>query len=261
MTVKEYYLKKYPEDEFKYFVGRVFELLERCSSSYRIIFTDFLDPLQTKVAVDIAKHFGDVKVQPYGGFEEAERSIVAIFPQWDRVKLEDYPLSIIKIENKGWGRELSHRDYLGALLSTGIKREKLGDLLVSDRVCWAAVYSDVVDYVKMNLERVGSNKVEVKGATGPGEVPPVRFKELRSTVASPRLDAVIGTAFGLSRGKAMKYISGEKVKVNWEMCIHPETLLEVGDIVSVRGEGKFKVLEIAGTTKKGRTVIVLNRYT
>ncbi|MDI6705258.1 MAG: RNA-binding protein [Firmicutes bacterium] len=260
LSIKDYLVKKYPGEENKYFVGRMLEYLDRCENTQQRIFTDFLDPLKVKIAAEMSRHCNGSCINFYGGFEEAERRIAAVSPEWDRVKLEEYPVVLLKITDKGWGKGLNHRDYLGALLGLGIKRDKIGDLLVRDRVCLAAVHQDIVGFVEMNLERAGNSRVDVERVYAGDPALRPEFKEIRVTVASPRLDGVVGAVFGLSREKSSRYINGEKVRVNWEVCIRPDIALKEGDIVSVRGEGKFKVQGFTGLTKKGRTIIHIDRY-
>lgn len=259
MVTRDYYFKKYPDTELKYIISRMFELIERAQEVKKPLFTDFLDPFQRRIALEISTGSA-VKALSWGGFQEAERSIVGFFAPEIELSEGDFPLSFIKIEDKGWGKGLNHRDYLGALLGTGIKRDKIGDLVVREKTCWAAVHSDVEEYLAVNLDRVGRNRVEVSIVEGSEELPLPRFREVRVTVASARLDAVIGAAFTLSRGSALEYIKGEKVKVNWEPCIRPGTPLKEGDVISVRGKGKFRITEIAGLTRKGRIGMIISMY-
>lgn len=260
MSINEYYLKKYSREDTKYFVSRIFELIERAEKGKKVIFTDFLDPLQRRIAMEITGHYGIVNAAVNGGLEEAERGIIAFHIPDINVNPEEFPISFIKIEDKGWGKELSHRDYLGALLAAGIKREKIGDLVVREKICWVVVHRDIEEYLLMNLDRVGRNVVEVRSIKNIDDLPVIRFKEIKSTVASLRLDAAVGAAFNLSRNNALKYIRGDKAKLNWELCVRPDAVLQEGDVVSVRGKGKFKIKAITGSTRKGRTGVIINKY-
>ncbi|MBA1334292.1 MAG: putative RNA-binding protein YlmH [Firmicutes bacterium] len=204
MSIKEYFIKKYPGEENRYFIGRMLECLERCQRTHQRIFTDFLDPLKVKIAAEMSRQYSGVCTVFYGGFEEAERCIAAVSAEWDKIELREYPIILLKITDRGWGKALNHRDYLGALLGLGVKRDKIGDLVVREGVCLAAVHSDIAGFIEMNLERVGSSRVDVErmDAGGPDLGP--KFKGIRVTVASPRLDGVVGAAFGLSREKIVK---------------------------------------------------------
>jgi len=260
LSIKDYLTKKYPGDDNRYFVSRMLEYLDRCDNTQQRIFTDFLDPIKVKIVLEISKSNADISIGLYGVFEEAERQMAAVFPEWDRVEPREYPIVIFRITDKGWGKTLNHRDYLGALLGIGIKREKVGDLVVRDGSCLAAVHQDIAGFIETTLERTGRSKVKIERIdTADLELKP-EFKEKRITVASPRLDGIVGEALNLSRAKSAGLINTEKVKVNWEVCTRTDITLQEGDIISVRGEGKFKVQELAGVTKKGRSVMIVKKY-
>jgi len=260
LSVKDYLLSRYPGDENRIFIGRMMEYLDRCERTRQRIFTDFLHPLQVKIATELAKSQSSVQLDFHGGFEDAERRMAVFLPDWDSVQSEEFPIVILKMTDRGWSRTLSHRDFLGALLGLGIKREKMGDLLVRERICFAAVHRDIAGFLETNLERAGRSSLIVQRAAGEDLHIEPKYNEMRITVASPRLDGVVGAVFGLSRAKAAGLIKGEKVKQNWEIEIRTDTALQQGDIVSVGGKGKFKVGEFAGVTKKGRSVMVIKRY-
>ena len=253
-------LSRYPGDENKFFIGRMMEYLDRCDRTHKRIFTDFLHPLQVKMAREMARPFNTVSLGLSGGFEGSERQVAAFFPEWDCIEPEDYPIVMLKITDRGWGKALNHRDYLGALLGLGIKREKVGDLVVRDKICFAAVHRDIAGFVETNLERAGRSsvtaaRVDIKDL---GVKP--RLGEKRITAASLRLDGVIGSVFNLSRSKSVELIAAERVRLNWEVCNQTNKALQEGDIISVKGKGKFGVREIAGVTKKGRTAAVIDKY-
>ena len=260
MGVKDYLLSRYPGDENKYFIGRMMDYLDRCDRNKQRIFTDFLHPLQARIACEMTRSYSTISFCLHGGFEDCERRIAALFPEWDHVEPQDFPIVILKMTDRGWGRALTHRDFLGALLGLGIKREKVGDLIVRERICFAAVHSDIAGFVETNLERAGRSSISVQRMDRENIDFTPAYEEMRITVASPRLDGVVGAVFGLSRAKSAELINGEKVKVNWEAETRTDTALQEGDIVSVTGKGKFKVGEPAGVTKKGRSVMVIKKY-
>ncbi len=258
--MKDYLTRKYSGDENRYFVSRMIEYSKRCERTQQRIFTDFLDPIKVKIAWEISKTCDGISMGLYGGFEEAERRMAVILPEWDSIEPKEYPIEMLKMTDKGWGGALSHRDYLGALLGIGIKREKIGDLVVGEGFCLAAIHRDIAGFVETNMERAGRNSVTVEKVDANALELKPEFREMRITVTSPRLDGVIGPVFGLSRAKSAKLIAAGKVKVNWEVCTRTDTALQEGDIVSAGGKGKFKVREIAGVTKKGRTIVVTDKY-
>ena len=91
-------------------------------------------------------------------------------------------------------------------------------------------------------------------------IPEVRCEEVRDTVSSLRLDAVAASGFSLSRGKAADLIASGRVQLNHRECVKPDHAVAQGDVLSCRGLGKCVLTEVGGPSKKGRILIVLERY-
>ena len=149
---------------------------------------------------------------------------------------------------------------LGSLIGLGLKRGKIGDLLLSTDEAQVVVAAEVAEYILTNLNKVGSVPVAV-AAIDPEQLntPVERVKEIKSTVASPRLDAVAGLGFGVSRSRMAREIKMGKVKVNWQVAMDPDHKVDAGDVLSIRGRGRVVVDEIGGETRKGRLFVKLKR--
>src|SRR5699024_10005697 len=137
---------------------------------------------------------------------------------------------------------------------------KVGDILVSEEQTICFVSEEIADYILVNLEKVSRTPVQVE-KTDLSEIEAKKEIEVRRlTVASVRLDAVAGGVLHLSRGKVQALIAGEKANVNWNVTTNPSLLLKEGDMVSVRGFGRFRLLSIGGKNKKDRTGIEVGVY-
>ena len=159
------------------------------------------------------------------------------------------------------GCGLTHRDYLGSILGLGITREKIGDLLVGSASCDVLLLPEIADYLLLNLESAGRVRLKVHALPlSDLELPQIQVKTVRDTVAALRLDAVMASGFSLSRGKAADLISAGRVQLNHRECGKCDRTVAQGDVISCRGLGKCSVKEIGGLSKKGRTMIVLERY-
>ena len=159
------------------------------------------------------------------------------------------------------GDRLSHRDFLGALMGAGIKRETVGDIFVRDGRCDFLVTREILPYVLQNLTSAGRARLTLRElALSELEIPAAQVKTVRDTVSSLRLDSVVSAGFGLSRGKAALYIESGKAELNHMPCVKSDKTVCEGDVVSVRGLGKIRLEELSGTTKKGRTGIVISRF-
>lgn len=146
-------------------------------------------------------------------------------------------------------------------MGMGIVREKIGDILVGPESTDILVLETVEPFLLQSWDSAGRVKLRVTSV--PLEylhIPQVQWEEIRDTVSSLRLDAVVSTGLRMSRGKAAELISGGRVQVNWQDCTKPDRTVAEGDTISARGYGKFQLLEAGGVTKKGRICIVVKRF-
>jgi RNA-binding protein YlmH len=239
-------------DEYP-FVERVLEWTSRVRERYETIRTDFLDPRQVFIIRSLAGREGGVHFAVYGGYEEAERVRGILYPEYMEPEQEEFGVRLLEVKGSNQFLKLEHRDYLGSLLGLGIKREKFGDILVHKDGAQLIVAAEIAEYVRLHMNQV--HRIHVTVEMKPIDhiiVPDQSFRSLTFTVQSPRLDAVVGDVYRLSRAKTIAPIQNGRVKVNWREVNDPSFYLETGDIVSFKGFGRFKVTEIGGETKKGR---------
>ncbi len=226
--------------------------------------TDFLSPQQQAAAMDLLRLAGasESEYVPWGGYEGAERKLLMFLPDW--LEPEDAgsqsPIRCLRAAFRA-DNALTHRDFLGSLMGMGVVREKLGDILVGSDSADLLVLDTVADFLLAGWNSAGRAKLTVT-EIDPAHlhIPEVRCQELRDTVSSLRLDAVVSAGLKMARGKAAELIASGRVQVNWRECTKPDKVLSAGDTVSARGFGKFELTEIGGMTKKGRTAITLKRY-
>ena len=141
------------------------------------------------------------------------------------------------------------------------RNEKVGDLLVRGDSCDLVILRELEDYLLLNLDSAGRARLKVSPIPlDQLEPPEVRVRTIRDTVATPRLDAVLAAGFSLSRSKAAGYVSAGKVAVNHRECLKGDHQVEEGDVLTCRGLGKCVVKEVPGQSRKGRTMLVLERY-
>lgn len=195
-------------------------------------------------------------IQPFffGGFPEAERC-VAVFGSEEEF---GYPwesdLVLLKIEPQiqKFADALTHRDFLGAILNLGIKRELLGDLLIFGNVGYQFVLEQMADYLIENLERVRHTSVKISRCEALPEGAGVNLEERFVVAASARVDAVVGAVWNLSRSEAKKLVEEERVTVRGKKIADPSKELTPGDRISVRGYGRFYFDGEENKTRSGR---------
>ena len=200
----------------------------------------------------------------FGGREGAERAVCCYVPDYldadEWLFGEDGPIRALRAEYFAPDAP-THRDFLGSLMGSGIKRETVGDILVGEGRCDLLVTREIAPYVLDNLLSAGRTKLRLTEIPlSDLEAPEQKYRELRDTVASLRLDSVAAAGFGLARGKAAELVESGRVSVNALPCEKPDRLLAEGDRVAARGLGKLELTAVGGTTKKGRTGVVIRRY-
>ena len=203
----------------------------------------------------------ELEITLFGGTEDCERQMMGFFTE--PLAAEKFPIKIVKIRRKSkkFGQtDLSHRDYLGSLLGLGIDRGKVGDILVAEDTAVCFVAEEISPYITAVLEQVSRTAVVAEETEQAEDIPQRQTEARRLTVASMRLDAVASEAFHLARGKTQTLIHAEKAQVNWNIVTSTSHLLKEGDLVSLRGFGRFRVKEIGGRTKKDRIGLEIEKY-
>lgn len=226
--------------------------------------TGFLSPQERASVEALMNASGHPRHLFFGGYEGAERAVCAFLPDWqeedDWRSGEDCPVCALRASFPE-DASLSHRDFLGSILGLGLDREKVGDLLVGDGRCDVLALEEVADFLVFHMEQAG--RVKLKCSLLPLdrlEPPAVETRTIRDTVSSLRLDAVAASGFSLSRGKAADLIASGRVQLNHRECVKPDHAVAQGDVLSCRGLGKCVLTEVGGPSKKGRILIVLERY-
>lgn len=229
----------------------------RCALRGDVVFTHFLDPT-ARQALNAAAAREGVCVAHFGGYEDSERCVSAAFPDW-MPPPETWPVRALRVAWNGKYDRVEHRDLLGALLAQGVNRDALGDILL-EADCALVFVSEKVASALCLLDRAGRAPVRVTLAA-PDEVPAPRPGELRTrTLASLRLDALLGAALDLSREKAKALITSGLVKQNHLVVLAPDARVAEGDLFSIRGHGRVRLAELGGQSKKERWFVQLERW-
>lgn len=246
-----------PTAEDRFLLARAEDLRARAMRGIPGNYSVFLDPRQGMLLMQMLGKSG-VQLQLWGGYPDAERCVLAVEP--DLVpQPESFPIVCLELN---WQQEstLTHRDFLGAFLSLGLKRETLGDILVRPGRAQCFCLPPAAGLILNELHTVGRVSVTVRESLYDEMHFAPRFEVLQGTVASLRLDCVIAMVLHLSREKAVAAVRGKKVQVNGLVSEAPALSLAEQDTFSVRGFGKFRLSEIGGSTKKGRLHITVLKF-
>ena len=233
--------------------------------------TPFLTPREQRMLRE-GLAFARDKILFAGGYGSAERARLYALPDYISEQEESlrgelleeiFAASLVALSVKGSGyRELSHRDYLGAILNLGIERDAIGDVCVISKN-EAVLFCDrtMAEFLKSDLSRVASDVVSVKEITLPDGFDGGReFVPVTDTVASPRADAVVAALCNLSRERAQALFRAGLVDIDYEPIQKYDKELGVGTVITVRGHGKFIVRSLSDKTKKGRFRLLADRY-
>lgn len=240
-------------------VSKIIDTVNLAAKYHEPRFSRFLDPVPLSLSQKL-RFDADLNISFFGGYEGAERQILCAAPEWMENETIKFPIVLFRVN--GYGAEsLSHRDYLGSLMGLGITRDMIGDIVVNDGVGFLFVYEEMANFLELNLERVGRAAVKLERIAGSDFVAPEKKLQItKTTVSSPRLDAVLAGALNLSRSKASELIKSGSVRLNFSECVSLSAILSQGDLISVRGFGRFRLGQIGSMSKKGRIFIEIERF-
>lgn len=241
-------------------LSRVIDKAEQALRTWEVVQTDFLSPPDLAEAESAFARLTEVSLVAWGGYPQAERKRLAVARSELPLAPEQVEVVLLDISGNFLFDSATHRDFMGALLGTGLVRDKVGDIIVlGERGAQAVVVPELVDFLALNLTQVRSVPVQTRQIDlSQLKVREPRKKELTTVEASLRLDAVASAGFGMSRSKMADLISSGDVRVNWKAVNQSSHAVKTGDLVAIRGKGRLEIGDI-GVTKKERYRIHLTR--
>lgn len=238
---------------------RLLELAEKAYSQNVYTHTNFLSEYEQSIYQDMKKEIAYAHPTLVGGHEHFTRALV-MFGSRDLFGYEgEIPVACARISPvfDKFAENLSHRDYLGALMNLGFERYLIGDILVDEKCAYIFCLPHIMDLLKEQLCQVKHTRVSVEEVLWEETGYVQKYKRKEGFVASMRLDVLVSQAFGMSRTSSDKLLKAQKVFHNGRLCISAGQKIRQGDIISVRGYGKFLVEDLGKTSKKGRQFITL----
>ncbi|PLR97359.1 YlmH family RNA-binding protein [Bacillus sp. T33-2] len=246
--------------EEREYIDQVVKWKEYVEETYAPKLTDFLDPREQQILKMIIGNHTDVKYKLFGGTEKAERQRALLHPDYYEVVDADFHITLFEIDYAKKFISLEHRQVLGSLMSLGLKRGKFGDIVKKGDEIQFLAASEISDYVSMQLSAIGKAAISLVErplgeALDSGEV----WQEMNVTSSSLRLDTMISSLYNLSRQKSQLLVQHGAAKVNWTAIENPSFECGEGDIISVRGHGRAKIVSIDGKTKKDKWRVIAGR--
>ncbi len=216
--------------------------------------TSFLDPRGQYILNVIVGSFQDLEVTFYGGpFAERQRAIIA--PDYFQPEVEDFEIILFEIDYPQKFVTLQHQHVLGTIMSLGIERDQLGDIVVDESIQFTLT-KQLESYIILELNKI-------KGATVKLNAIPIKdmiqskenWHSFETTVSGLRLDVVLKEMIRKSRSISKQLIVKKRVKVNHTIIDSADFQLDKGDLLSIQGYGRAMVVDIGGKTKKDKTRI------
>lgn len=260
-------INKYKNEKDRLLISKLIDKIRFCETKNKIQNTDFLDEMEQKLLENFLK---SQKISNYfyvGGFEEAERKILVIYPEKlsdiiDNINLNEYINSIrIVLPNEMQG-EYTHKNYLGGLMKLGISREKIGDILVGDEGADILVMPEMLKFLITNipsLTRFSKSKIEQIELENLRKIE-IKTQIIKITVASMRIDNIVSELAKCSRGKANEMLAQERILLNHEIIQKSSKEVKENDMITVRGKGRFVVKSIVGNSRKGRLFVEVEKF-
>src|SRR4028118_968832 len=242
-------------------VARVIDQADQAIKTWEVVLTDFLSPPVQAEAQQAFKRLTEVQLVAWGGYPQAERQRLGIARSELPLEPAQVEVAALEIAGNFLFDTATHRDFMGAILGTGIVREKLGDVIVlGERGAQAIVVPEMVEFLETQLTQVRSvpvktQRIELREL----KIREPKKKEMTTVEASMRLDAVASAGFAMSRSKMADLIDSGDVRVNWKDVTQASYNVKSGDLIAVTGKGRLEIGEVA-VTKKERYRVQLTRY-
>lgn len=255
MNKRELIDKIASEKDDKIMVSHLLDIDFRANEKGIVLSGDFLDLNRASAIADAEKYFS-CNLHFFGGFDEAERKVIYFVPYGSEPEYKDLCILTSSIS-----APLGHREVLGSLMSLGIDRKLVGDILISHRKVQIVAKKEISGFIVQNFLRAGRVKLSFEaGDIEELETPEKNTKEIAGTIKTLRLDSVVALAFGLSRSSAKEFINASKVFVNDKNILKSDFPIKEGDKLTLRGKGKAFLKEVGDLTKKERIFVTIEKY-
>ncbi len=264
------------QSDDKLLLARIEDKARLCSDNFMLTNSDFLNMHEQSIVKNMHLSFSDVRLILYSPLPDSERRIAVFLPAYieavDSDSLAEYfesnpdsdPITVLQVKKDRFSPPLGHRDYLGALMSLGIKRETTGDIRIVEDGCMIAVLKKIAPFISENLGKAG------RGTLTATPVPLSELKNLGNsesaicgnfTVSTLRLDSIVKNGFSVSRTVACDAIERGLVFVNDCECTKSDKRIGEGDKIVFRRKGRIIITDCSCVSKKGRIIVNIKKYT
>ena len=250
------------DKDLQHLKKRLLELAERSYSHGIYTFTPFLGLAEQQVFYEVQRDVAYAGYAMEGGSPLCERKMIRFGSPALFGYEEAYPIRCIKVEplTPKFAENLTHRDFLGAIMNLGIERSTVGDIFVQDKAAIVFCQENISSYLTENLEQVRHTHVKCSGSEAAKHLQAPVMEDVSLSVSSARIDTVISKVYNIARSRSLELFQAGRIYVNGRVAENNSYALKTGDAVTVRGFGRFTYIGEQGETRKGKTRIGVEIY-
>lgn len=256
---------KYKDGEYKIIVAKMIDKYEFCRTKNKITYTDFLNIAEISVISRILKEEHIENYLFWGGKEETDRSILIFYPEkFSKEMIQKnyekiFEIIRVKLPNN---IKYEHREFLSGIMKLGIRREKFGDIIVTDFGADIIVLTEISKILLEDLKtltRFRKSEITIENINQITNIEP-EFENINIIVSSIRLDNFVSELARCSRIQSQELIKNGKVFVNSINEFKDSKKINIGDILTIRGKGKFLFDGVQKETRSGRILLNMRKY-
>lgn len=209
--------------------------------------TYFLDPLTYNI---VSKKLKNINYNIYSPYKDSEKVIIYT-DKLPNIKL----IEIISYD------KLTHSEIMGSLFGFQITNEMFGDIIIYNNHYYVPIIANLYEMFIRDFQSVGNHSVTIKEV----DISIIdnyqkAYEDIELIVGSLRIDSIVAKLIGSSRDNIKKRFLDGDIILNYEECTKYTTNLNIGDIFSIRRNGKYKLDNIIGKTKKDNYIINIKKY-
>ena len=241
---------------------RLLELARRSYNQSIYTFTPFLGLSEQQVCYEISSQLSYAGCGMEGGSPLCERKMVRFGNEAHLGYVQSYPIVCMRIDplNLKFAENLTHRDFLGAIMNLGIERDTVGDIFVQEKEAYLFCQESIAPYLAEHLVQVRRTRVKCLVSEIPQQLTTPALESVSLSVASPRIDGVISKLYNMSRSQSQELFGASRIYINGRLTVNGSYILKAGDTVTVRGYGRFLYTGEQGETRKGKQRICVEIY-
>lgn len=241
---------------------RLLELADRSYSQNIYTFTPFLGLSEQQVYYEISSQLSYAGCGMEGGSPLCERKMVRFGNEAHLGYEQPYPIVCMRIEplNPKFAENLTHRDFLGAIMNLGVERDTVGDIFVQEKEAYLFCQESIAPYLAEHLVQVRRTRVNCLVSGIPQQLTTPSLERMSLSVASVRIDGVISKLYNMSRSQSQELFGAGRIYINGRSAENGSYILKAGDTVTVRGYGRFLYAGEQGETRKGKQRICVEIY-